>query len=149
MWTYRWDTTMAGAQGDMACHPGGHHYVYNPWTLSFFNSSPLGQNGRHFADDIFNCIFVNEKFRILIKNSLKFVPRRPIDNNPALVQIMACRLFGADSLTHICGIRGRWVKSNHWNNRKFDSRRLRTPFSSRLNARRQTVWAIQDINNTW
>ena len=27
-----------------------------------FNSSPPGQNGRHFADDIFRSIFVNEKF---------------------------------------------------------------------------------------
>ena len=25
-----------------------------------------GQNGRHFADDIFRCIFVNEKFCTLI-----------------------------------------------------------------------------------
>ena len=48
--------------------------------------SPLGQNGRHFADDIFRCIFVNEKFCILIKISLKFVPKGPIDNNPVLVQ---------------------------------------------------------------
>ena len=37
------------------------------------------------ADDIFRLIFVNEKFCILIKNSLKFVPKVPIDNNPALV----------------------------------------------------------------
>ena len=53
--------------------------------LSFANSSPPGQNGRHFADDIFGCIFMNEKFCILIKISLKFVPKGPIDNNPALV----------------------------------------------------------------
>ena len=37
------------------------------------------------ADDIFRPIFVNEKFSILIKNSLKFVPKVPIDNNPVLV----------------------------------------------------------------
>ena len=37
------------------------------------------------ADDIFKCIFVNESFSILIKISLKFVPKGPIDNNPALV----------------------------------------------------------------
>ena len=49
-----------------------------------FNSPP-GQNGRHFSDDIFRCIFVNEKFRILIKISLTFVPKAPIDNKPALV----------------------------------------------------------------
>ena len=49
------------------------------------NSSPPGQNGRHFADGIFTCIFVNEKNCILVKISLKFVPKVPIDNNPALV----------------------------------------------------------------
>ena len=26
--------------------------------------TPAGQNGRHFADDIFRCIFVTEKFSI-------------------------------------------------------------------------------------
>ena len=49
-------------------------------------------NGRHFADDIFGYIFVNEKFCILSKISLKkFVPKGPIDNNPAVVQIIAWR----------------------------------------------------------
>ena len=38
------------------------------------------QNGRHFAYDIFNCIFSIENVRILIKIPLKFVPRDPIDN---------------------------------------------------------------------
>ena len=44
-----------------------------------------GQNGRHFPISIFKCIFVNEKFCILIKISMKFVRKGPIDNNPALV----------------------------------------------------------------
>ena len=52
-------------------------------------SSPPGQNGRHFADDIFKCIFLNEKLCILIRISLKFVSMCPINNIPALVQIMA------------------------------------------------------------
>ena len=43
------------------------------------------QNGRHFADDIFKCIFFNENVRIPIKLSLKFVPKGQINNNPALV----------------------------------------------------------------
>ena len=49
------------------------------------NESPPGQNGRYFADDILKCIFMNKKFCILIKISLKFVPKGPIDNTPALV----------------------------------------------------------------
>ena len=50
-------------------------------------SSPTGRNGRHFADD--NYIFLNQNDRILIRISLKFVPRSPADNIPLLVQIMA------------------------------------------------------------
>ena len=37
------------------------------------------------ADDIFKFIFVNEKFCILIKISLKFVPKGSFDNDLALV----------------------------------------------------------------
>ena len=49
--------------------------------LIYYNSSPPGLNGRHFADDIFRRIFVNEKYCLLIKILLKFVPKSPIDNN--------------------------------------------------------------------
>ena len=31
------------------------------------------------ADDIFNCIFLNENDRVPIQISLKFVPKGPID----------------------------------------------------------------------
>ena len=44
-----------------------------------------GHNGRHFADDHFRCIFVNEISCILIKIPLMFIPKGPINNNPALV----------------------------------------------------------------
>ena len=51
------------------------------------------QNGRHFPDDTFKRIFLNENIRISTKNSLTVVPKGPINNIPALVQIMAwCRL---------------------------------------------------------
>ena len=43
------------------------------------------------ADNIFNCIFLNENDKIPIKISLKNVPRSPIDNKSALVQVMAWR----------------------------------------------------------
>ena len=46
-----------------------------------------------FADDIFECIFLNEN-RIPIQISLKFVPRTPIENKPALVEAMAWRQTG-------------------------------------------------------
>ena len=53
------------------------------------NSSPLGQNGRHFADDIFKYNFINNKFLYFDRIPLKFVPKGPIDSKSVLVQIMA------------------------------------------------------------
>ena len=47
------------------------------------------QNGRHFTDDIFKCIFLNWNIWILIKISLKFVPKGQINNIPAMVQLLA------------------------------------------------------------
>ena len=47
------------------------------------------QNGRHFPDNIFKCIFLNENVWILIKISLKIVPNGPVNNISALVQKMA------------------------------------------------------------
>ena len=57
----------------------------------WLNSLRLRQNGRHFADDVFKWIFLNENVWISLKISLKFVPKVPINNIPALVQIMARR----------------------------------------------------------
>ena len=48
-----------------------------------FNSSLPGWNSCHFSDDIFNWIFANKMFNILIEISLKCVRKDPIDNNPA------------------------------------------------------------------
>ena len=47
-----------------------------------------------WADDILNCIFLNENYRISIQISLKYIPSSPIDNKPALVQVMAWRRIG-------------------------------------------------------
>ena len=81
------------------------------------------QNGHRFADDTFKRIFLNENVWILIKNSLKFVPKGPINNIPALVQIMAWRRSGNKPLsepmmvslpTHIWVTQPQWVKQNTW-----------------------------------
>ena len=64
-----------------------------------FNSSRPRENRRHFADDVFKCIFLNENVMILVKISLKFVPKTPINNIPALVQIMAWRRTGDKPLS--------------------------------------------------
>ena len=49
------------------------------------NSSPPGQNGPHSTEDIFRSMSANEKLFILVKISLKIVPKGPIDNHPSLV----------------------------------------------------------------
>ena len=76
-----------------------------------FNPLRPRQNGRRFADDTLNRIFLNENVRISIKISMKFVPKGPINNIPALVQIMAWPRSGdkplsepmmVSLLTHIC-----------------------------------------------
>ena len=83
-----------------------------------FNTLKPRQHGRHFPDDIFKCIFLNEHVKISIKISLKFVPKGPINIIPALVQIMARRRPGdkplsepmmVSLLTHICVTRPQWV----------------------------------------
>ena len=50
------------------------------------------------ADDDFKWIFLNENCSIPIPISLKFVPKSPIDNVPALVQVMAWRQMGTKPL---------------------------------------------------
>ena len=86
--------------------------------LVLLNTLRPRQNGRRFADDTFKRIFLNENVRISIKISLKFVPKGPINNIPALVQIMAWRRIGdkplsepmiINLLTHICVTRPQWV----------------------------------------
>ena len=63
------------------------------------NTLRLRQNGRHFTDDIFKCIFLNENIWISINISLNSVPNGQISNVPALVQIMAWHQPGDKPLT--------------------------------------------------
>ena len=64
-----------------------------------FNTLRPRQNGWHFADDTFRCVFMDENVWILINISLNFVPKGPINNIPALVQIMAWRRPGDKPLS--------------------------------------------------
>ena len=99
-----------------SCH-SGLLYDWTGWGL--LNTLRPRQNGRHFADNTFKRIFLNENVMILIKISPKFVPKGPINKIPALVQIMAWRRPGDKPLfepmmgslqTHICVARPQWVK---------------------------------------
>ena len=75
--------------------------------IMIINTLRPRQSGWHGADDIFKCIFLNKNVWI----PMKFVPKRPINNIPALVQIMVWRRPGDKSLsepmmvswsTHLC-----------------------------------------------
>ena len=65
------------------------------------NSSAPGKNRCHFTDDIFRCIFMHKKSRILIKISLNFVPDGPFDNKWVLVQIMTWHWSGDKALSEL------------------------------------------------
>ena len=98
------------------------YFMVSKMTRQFdrcFNTLRPIQNGRHFADDTFKRIFLNENVRISIKISMKFVPKGQVNNIPALVQIMAWRRPGDKPLsepmlfcllTQICVIRHQLVK---------------------------------------
>ena len=65
----------------------------------------------------FQMLFFNENVWIPIKISLKFVPKDPINNIPALVQIMAWRRPGDKPLTEsmmVCLPTHTFVTRPHW-----------------------------------
>ena len=59
---------------------------YNGWLIGF-NTLRSRIIGRHFADDIFKCIFLMKMFKYRLNKG-------PINNIPALGQIMAWRRPG-------------------------------------------------------
>ena len=96
------------------------------WSIlsSCLNTMRPIQNGRHFPDDIFKWICLNENIWISINTSLKFVPMGPINNICTLVQVMAWRRPGDKPLsepmmvrlpTHICVTRPQWVNRPNLN----------------------------------
>ena len=76
-WMNGWVNTREA--GDLRRH--GAHYDVSvmimitrlDWAWNVLNSFPPGQNGRHFADDIFRCIFLNENLWFSVKISFNFV----------------------------------------------------------------------------
>ena len=95
---------LVGDGGQNGCPEWSLHYYHSmpmelwPWAAASkyetLNTLRPRRNEQHFADDTFKRIFFNENVWILIKISLKFVPKDPINNIPALVQIMALRRSG-------------------------------------------------------
>ena len=103
-------------------------FVFYPKVLLLnINTLRLRHNGHHFADDQFNCIFVNENIWISINISLKLVPEGRINSIPTLVQIIPWRQLGdkplsepmiVSILTHIC-VAPQWVQSLYFFNKSF------------------------------
>ena len=111
------------------------------------------QDGRHFPDDIFKRIFLNEIIWILIKISLNFVPSGPINNISALVQIMAWRRPGDKPLSepmmvsllmHICVTRPQWVKIRFYTDKLIVTGPL---VSERMSLRNQCI--MGNVRSDW
>ena len=69
--------------------PDNSSFNHTATCLIFLNSSPPGQNIRYYG---------SRHFQLHFQISLKYVPRSPIDNKPALVQLMAWRRTGDKQL---------------------------------------------------
>ena len=93
-----------------------HSLTYQCWSI---NTLRLRQNGHHFPDGIFKSTFLNETVWILMIISTKIVPKGPINNIPALVQIMAWHqsadkplsepMMASVTAAYICITRPQWV----------------------------------------
>ena len=113
------------------------HPVHMVWTnlnSNFLNIARLTHWGQDEIDTILqttfsNAIYLNENVRIPIKISLEFVPNGPVNNIPALVQIMAWRRPGDKPLSepmmvcsskHICVTRLQWVNNGDVQQESFE-----------------------------
>ena len=84
----------------------GNKPLHEPWlTQNYGTTKPKWvstlrpeQNGQHFADNIFECIFLNKNFGVLIWISLKLVAKCLIYNKSASVQVMTGCQAGAKPL---------------------------------------------------
>ena len=64
-----------------------HRTVNSQYSVDYtFHTMRPEQNGRHFANHIFKSIFFDENYHSLIKISLKFVTKGPINNKSLIVQ---------------------------------------------------------------
>ena len=68
--------------------------VAGAWLPQAINIFRLAQKGLHVADDILKYSFCNEDPLILIRISLIFVPKGPIDDMPEFIQMMSWHRIG-------------------------------------------------------
>ena len=82
-----WNQVMTASHTMIIWIPLMNEYV--KFDVVSINTLRPRQNGCQFPDNNFKCILLNENRSIWIKISLKFVPKGPINNIPAVVEIMA------------------------------------------------------------
>ena len=103
IWGHRTGSTLAQVMAWCLMAPS--HYLNQCWCIisrvlhHSLNSSPPRQNRRQFGRRLSKMHFLEWKFCILIKISLKSVSKGPIDNNPTLVQIVAWCQIGDKPLS--------------------------------------------------
>ena len=134
----------------------------------YINTFRPRQDGRYFTDDVLKCIFFNENVWISLKIPMKFVPKGPINNIPALVLIIAWRRPGDKPLsepmlvsvpTHIWVTRPQWVKTCEASQMGYylvssrpgersDGHQEHSLLQDRANFHRSHPWQIDLISNT-
>ena len=70
-----------------SCFSTGHKNAV--WMILLLTRLPLDKMAAVLTEDNFKCIFLNETEKIAIRISLKFVSVSLIDNEPALVPVLA------------------------------------------------------------
>ena len=91
------------------------------------------------ADNIFKWNFFNENGRIMIQISLKFVPKNPIDNKPALLQLIAWRWTSDKPLPEPMIN----LFTNAYMNLGGDE--LKTPFITEIHRQQAIAWTNDDL----
>ena len=82
-------TSLTTLEGKYICNVPNMHPIEYMAKVFSVNTLRSKQNDRHFTDDLLKGISFNENALISIKISLKFVPKGPIYNKSALIQVMA------------------------------------------------------------
>ena len=69
------------------------NYIFEMYSRNYSSQADIfrsRQNGSHYTDDMSKCIIVNDNFRGFIQIP-QFLPRIPLNDMPALVQIINIR----------------------------------------------------------
>ena len=153
---------------------GGKHWTYGPqylfsWSMcltshgagklawvqgigagTVINTLRPRQNGRHFADNIFNYIFFSEKVWISIMIFLRFVPDGPTNNissNGSYNGLAPTRMVSL--LTHICVTQPQWVNGMAIGIPQFCKFANTGRLSSLLKIREQVLQRLPLLKKRW